>query len=260
MDSLVGLVRRFAVEFMNGHNPDVCRDIMDPDYVLRVGGAVISGRDAEYLPAVQQQLDQFPGMVMTVHEVVYASDQIAIHFSEHGASGGAGGPVAAWQGIALYRGNGSQLTACVAEEDYYARRRQLKSGAVDTVAAPAAAPWDTTPQPPDPAAEAVVRRWLGDDLPAVGQVRFDDGLTPIQFESDDIEVNEFMSAGDGVAFQVRQTGRYLSGLGDTPASTGAIAFNSVGIVRVADGHIVGGQVIRDRAGLAHRAKGSSTRT
>ena len=248
----MSLARRFVVEFMNGRDTEVCREIMHADYSLHVGGTVIAGRDREYLPAVRQQLDQFPGMVMTVHDVIATTAQIAVHFSEHGASGGAGGPLAAWQGIALYRWNGSQLTTCVAEEDYYSRRRQLKSGVVDVISPPAAAPWDTMPRPADPGAEQTVRRWLGDGLPAVGHVRFDDDTTTIQFDADEIQIGELMSAGDRVAFHARRIGRYLSGLGEMPASTGSVALNSIGIVRVVDGRLVDGQVIRDRAGL-HRA-------
>ena len=140
MESIVALVRRFAVGFINGHDAAVCAEIMAPDYTLRIGPDVLVGRDLEYVPAVRSQLDQFPGLGLTVHDLFTDGEQVALHFSEHGASASRGGRVAAWAGIAVYRWDGSRLTGCVAEEDYLARRRQLATGKPDPVGRPAPAP------------------------------------------------------------------------------------------------------------------------
>lgn len=257
MHPLVGLLRRFAIDFFNGHDAAVCREIMAPDYRLRVGDSVMLGRDEQYLPAVQSQLDQFPGMGMTVHGLITDGEQIALHFSEHGASGGAGGRVAAWPGVALYRGNGTQLVSCAAEEDYAARRRQLRTGVVDPISAPTPAPWDTVVQPRNEAAELTVRAWLTDGVcaaPGDGLLRDDEHLglaPPLVFEAATTVVNELFSAGADVAFHVKQTGRYVSGFADLGPSS-PLTLISAGMVTVADGRVVSGRVVRDRAGL-HRA-------
>ena len=251
MDPLVSLLRRFVVEFMNGSNPSICHEIMADEYQLRVGDQLISGRDAHYIPAVRHQLDQFPGMGMTVHRLISTTERIAVHFSEHGASGGPGGPVAAWQGIALYRWNGSLLTGCAAEEDYVARRRQLKSGIADMIPPPAPAPWDASPQAADANCEQVVRQWLADGMPSArNRVVFDDGAPAIEFDDVEIVINELFSAGSAVAFHVRHLGRYLRGLPDAAPTPSRVSMSSAGIVIVEDGVIASGHVIRDRAGLA----------
>ncbi len=259
MDPLVGLVRRFVVEFMNGSNQSICHEIMDDGYQLRVGDQLISGRDDRYIPAVRHQLDQFPGMGMTVHRLISTTDRIAVHFSEHGASGGPGGPIAAWQGIALYRWNGARLTGCAAEEDYFARRRQLKSGIADTIPHPAPAPWDTCPQVTDAHGEQVVWQWLASGMPSAdGRVVFDDGAPAIEFDGVEIVVNELFSAGSAVAFHVRNVGRYRDGLPGATATPTRVPMSSAGIVTVEDGAIASGHVIRDRAGLARALVASAS--
>ena len=57
---------------------------------------------------MQSQFDQFPGLGMTVHGLITNGQQLAVHFSEHGASGGVEGKVACWWGVAflLLQGSG----------------------------------------------------------------------------------------------------------------------------------------------------------
>ena len=252
MNPLVGLLRGFVVDFFNRHDVSRCRELMVDDYRLRVGDAVISGRDDHYVPAVQAQFDQFPGLGMTVHGLVVGEDQVALHFSEHGASGGPGGRSACWSGIALYTSNGTQLSGCVAVEDYAARRRQLTTGGGDPVDPPMAAPWDTAPQSPDPAAEVLVRRWLADSgSVAAHDVVHDDehvvGAAALGFDVTATEVTDMFSAGPRVAFHVRQLGTAAGATGSTALRTGVMC--SAGIVEVIDGRICRGRIIRDRAGL-----------
>ena len=248
------LMRHWVVHFFNAHDASAGRQILTPGYALRVGDQTITGRDAQYLPAVQGQWDQFPGLGMTVHRVLVGADQIALEFTEHGASGGPGGRVACWSGVALYRGNGRQFTACVAQEDYLARHRQLKSGIADPVGPPCAAPWDTLAQDADPRAESVVRRWLERPWPSArADVRCDDehiaGVAPLAFDVHSTEVTDLFSAANGVAFHVVQTGRYLGGLAGVPASTRPSVLYCAGVVSVQGDEVVAGRVIRDRAGL-----------
>lgn len=257
MEPIVGLIRKFAVGFFNGQDPEVCREIMAPDYRLRIGDALIAGRDAEYLPAVWSQFDRFPGLTMTIHQVITSGLQVAVSLSEHGASGGPGGRTTAWAGIALFEWNGQQLSGCVAIEDYHARRRQLTSGIPDPIAAPALAPWDIMAAPADPAAEAVVRAWLS-TAPTFefdGVLRDDEQLTgdpPLAFEPVTTDVTDLFSAGDHVAFHAKQIGRYRSGFPGVAESPHDVTLYLVGIVSVADGRVIGGRMIRDRSAL-HRA-------
>ncbi len=132
-------LRGFAVDFLTAHDVSAVERVMDPAYRLSIGGHVLDGRDTSYLPATAAQLDQFPGLTVTVHDTILGSDGVAMRFTEHGASLRDGGRVAAWRGITLFRLQDGRLAQGWAEEDYFARKRQLKSGAPDPVA-PARAP------------------------------------------------------------------------------------------------------------------------
>ncbi len=202
-----------------------------------------------------QQLGRYPGLVVTTHELVASGDRVAIVLSEHGASVRLAGRAAAWSGVALFRSDGERLTHCWSEEDYDGRRRQLDTGACDPVAAPAAAPWDVVPQPPDPAAEDAVRRWLaGPDLRSAPVVCDDEATgQPAErlLDVGSVEVHELWSAGDRVAFSGVQAGRYLGGLDDLDDRVGTdCRLNLAGLVQVTGGAVVGGRVVRDRLGLA----------
>jgi hypothetical protein len=254
MDPLIATMRRFVVGFFNAHDPGVCAEIMSPDYTLTVGRHIISGRDAQYVPAVEQQFQQFPGLGMTVHALIAAPGRAALHFSEHGASGGAGGAVAVWSGVALYHYNGGQLTECFATEDYQARRRQLKSGSPDLVGPVVGAPWDVALGRPDPTAEDVVRRWLHEPRAATDPaVVFDDehlGVgTRLEFIVSEADVLDLFSSDGQVAYAVAHRGTYMGGLDREPSATTVELFGT-GIVTVADGQVVSGHAVRDRLGLA----------
>jgi hypothetical protein len=251
--AVLALARRWVVDYFNRQDAGICAQFIAPEYTLHIGETVFSGRDEQWLPAVDQQFQSFPGMGMTVHQVLVGSDRVAVLFSEHGASGGVGGRVAVWSGVAIYSSNGHKLVGCVAQEDYLTRARQLKSGAADPVEAPAAAPWDTPALPADAQAEAVVRRWLARSWPIAGsRVRCDDEHitgVPLVFDVAAGEVTELFSSGPEVAFHVRQTGHYRGGLPGIDASGATHVLHGNGIVRVEGGQVVSGRVIRDRIGL-----------
>ena len=256
--SPVHLARRWVVDYFNSHDARPAREFATPDYTLHIGEYTFAGRDEQWLPAVQKQMDTFPGLGMTVHQVVAGANRVAVLFTQHGASGGSGGRQTCWSGVAIYRSNGQQLTGCVAQEDYLTRQRQLKSGVADIVEAPTPAPWDTVALPADPRAEAAVRQWLTASWPSqVTGVRCDDEHitgAPLAFAVESGEISELFSAGSDVVFHIRQTGRYLGGLpGVTPrAQTSVLHCN--GIVRVQDGQVCSGRVIRDRIGLVASLK------
>lgn len=261
MHPLVSLAHQFTVNFFNGHDVSVCTQIMAPDYSLRLGDYVIAGRDAQYMPALQQQFEQFPGIVMTAHKVITNGDKIALQVTESGASGGPGGRVACWTAIALYRWDGSQLTSCLAQEDYASRRRQLKSGIVDPIDSPTPAPWDTVPIDSDPSAEAIVSAWLTTSAwMTTPGLRIDDENRETEdrntnerlvFEVHSTEIAELFSAGADVAFHVCHHGKYISGFSDLPVpdTHSTQVLYSAGMVTVADGRVVSGRIIRDRLAL-----------
>jgi SnoaL-like domain len=251
--AVLALARRWVVDYFNRQDAAVCAQFIEPHYTLHIGGTTFAGRDEQWLPAVDKQFQTFPGMGMTVHQVLVGSNRVAVLFSEHGASGGVGGRVAVWSGVGIYRSNGYKLVGCVAQEDYQTRLRQLKSGVADPVEPPAAAPWDTPALPADAQAEAVVRRWLEQSWPIAGSaVRCDDEHitgTALAFDVLAGEITELFSSGSEVAFHVRQTGHYRGGLPGVEASAETHVLHANGIVRVQAGQVVSGRVIRDRIGL-----------
>ena len=262
--TLLQLVRRWSVDWLNGQHPEVCDDILGPEYTLLIGGFRLGPR-AEYVPATLAQLARYPGLVVTAHQVVNGGDLVAVAFSEHGASARLEGRAAVWSGIAIFGWDGARLTRCFAEEDYYGRRRQLDSGSCDVVDRPAVAPWDTPVGPPDAAAEAVVRAWLaGPDLRSVPVVCDDEGVGQPESRILGVEscrVDALFSAGDQVAFHVAQSGRYVDGLDGLDDRVGAPATLELsGIVTVRDGRVVGGRVIRDRLGLARALRSAAEAT
>jgi hypothetical protein len=250
VEPFVALMRRYCVDYTSRHDITVCDEIMTPDYKLHMGGHDLTGRDAAYKPAAVAQFRQFPGLCLTVNEIICSGDRLALRFSEHGASVRHAGACAAWGGIGLYRWDGRRLAENFVEQDYFARRRQLTDGAPDPVEPPAVAPWDTRAAAPDPAVEAVVRAWLaaGD----VTGVVVDDGRPAGRIvAAERIEVDELFSAGDRAAFHAVQHGPLA---GDDPqfAGSGPAILHLAGLVSVLDGRVVAGRVIRDRLGLWRR--------
>lgn len=265
-DPAVALVRRWAVDWLNGQHPEVCEHILAPDYALLIGGYLLGPR-ATYVPATLAQLGRYPGLVVTTHQLVVSGDRVAVVFSESGASVRLGGRTAAWSGVALFRSDGRRLTHCWAEEDYYGRRRQLASGVCDPLAPPAPAPWDTTPLPADRGAEQVVRAWLtGPVAPgAPAGVVHDDEATgrPAHrlLEVAGCEVAELFSAGEHVAFSAVQTGAYAGGLDGLDDLLGApLRLGVAGVVQVRDGRVTGGRVVRDRLGAARALRPATPAT
>lgn len=249
---VVELVRRWSVDWLNGQHPKVCEDVLAPEYTLRIGGFLLGPR-TEYVPATLAQLSRYPGLVVTAHQLVTDGERVALWFSEHGASVRLGGRAAAWTGVAVFTGDGQRLTGCFAEEDYYGRRRQLESGQPDAVLPPAVAPWDAVPAAPDPGAEDAVRAWLhGPDLRAADVVCDDEHTGHAAerlLEVLGCEEHVLFAAGPWVGFHVRQTGTYLGGLDGLQDCVGrGAALEVSGLVRVQDGRIVQGRVVRDRLG------------
>lgn len=234
MEPLVALVRRWAVDWLGRGDPSVCEEILADGYALSIGGHRLEGRDAYVAATVEGLLERWPGVGLTIHELICNGDRAAARLTEHGPDARSGQP-ASWRVVTLFAWDGERLTEGWAEEDYHARRRQLKSGSCDPIEPPAPAPWSTEAEPADPAAEEVLRTWLAaGDLSAAA---LDDGRdADLDFEPSDAHVDDLFSAGDRVAFHGALHGA------DAP-------LHLAGIVTVAEGEVVGGHVIRDRLGL-----------
>lgn len=250
-EPLLGLVRRWAVDWLASADPTVCEEILSPTYRILIGGYVLDGRD-DYVRGTVEQLSRFPGLGLTVHEVVCSGEQAAVRFTEHGAAARLGWRPAAWQGVALFRSDGDHLVECFAEEDYWSRRRQLDSGVCDPIEPPAASPWTTVAGEPDPAAEATVRDWL--ERGELSGVILDDSWqgrdARIALTDIHTELDALFSAGRQVAFHGVMRGRYAGGLGGEDRNLGTPAvLHLAGVVTAADGRVTNGHVVRDRLGL-----------
>src|SRR5438552_2751292 len=159
-EPFVALMRRYCIDYTARHDLSLCDDIMVPGYTLHMGVHHLAGRDEAYKPAAAAQFRQFPGLCLTVNEIICSGDRLALRFTEHGASARHDGARASWGGVGLYRWDGQRLLENYVEQDYFGRRRQLAGDGPDPVEPPAVAPWDTRSVPADQAAEAVVRTWL----------------------------------------------------------------------------------------------------
>lgn len=256
MNANLSILRRYVTDFVNRHDFSVIGDIMRPDYTLHTGGHVISGRDDAYRSAVARQLQQFPGLVFTPHEVMVAGDCIVLRFTEHGASVRHAGRPAAWESIGLYKFRDGRLAGCAIEQDYFSRRQQLEEGPAMMVDHPAIAPWDSPEASPTPSGEQAVRHWLNSgkltDFPGV---RIDDQRHTNRVDrilsQTSITITDLVSAGDRVAFHARQEGVLVHGFGDGAPGT-PVWMHCTGIVSVRDGAITDGHVLRDRWGLYRR--------
>lgn len=257
MEPFVALMRRYCVDYTARHDLTVCDDIMVPGYTLHMGGHHVAGRDEAYKPAAAAQFRQFPGLCLTVNEIICSGDRLALRFSEHGASSRHGGAQASWRGIGLYQWDGRRLTGNFVEQDYFSRRRQLADGTPEPVEPPAIAPWDTLAAAPDQEAENVARDWLA--AGNITGVTVDDGRTAHRIvAAERTEIDDLFSAGNKVAFHAVQHGPLA---GDDPAfppeavaaaGDGQVLLHVAGVVSIAGGRVIGGRVIRDRHGLARR--------
>ena len=246
------LLRGFAVDFLTAHAPAAAEVIMSPRYRLSIGGHVFDGRDKSYLPATVAQLEQFPGLCVTVHDVVLSPDGVAMRFTEHGASAGSG-VLSTWGGITLFRLQEGQLEHGWAEEDYFARKRQLKSGEPDAILPPHVAPWDRPVEAAQRETEALVRHWL--DQPAalfqdVEEISAQGPLLGDLIEPENILVSFLFTAGNRAAVHARVSGQYRGGFADVTGRIGThVTVPVAAIIDVADGAIRRVQLCGDRLGL-----------
>ena len=121
------LMKHYVLDYTNRNDQSQTPAIMAPDYLLRMGDHVVRGRDTEYHAATARQMDQFPNLCLTVHEIATSGERLVMRFSEHGRSRLHENRGCAWGGIGLYAWNGTRLVSNHVEQDYMARKRQLRA-------------------------------------------------------------------------------------------------------------------------------------
>ena len=251
------LLRGFASDFLTSHDLDEVPRIMDPAYALSIGGFLLDGRDDSYLPATAAQLQMFPGLIVTVHDVVLGPDHVAMRFTEHGISEKQPGHAAAWGGVTLFRIENGRLRQGWAEEDYFARKRQLKSGVCDAIRPPHPCPWDQPVLPPDAASEAAVRAFLAEPgalIDGVDEISVDGPSFAELIASTTVTLDALFTAGNRAAFHIELTGSYVGGFADIDRVRigEPVVLRLAGLLTVADGKVTGVQAAADRLGC-HRS-------
>jgi predicted ester cyclase len=266
VEPFVALMRRYCLDYTCVHNLAITEEIMRPDYVVHISGVDLV-RDDSYRPAVGRVFARFPGLALTVHEMLTNGERLAMRFSEHGVAPDEGGHAAAWGGISTYRWDGRQLTECYVEQDFVSQEQQLMTGTTVPLESPHPDPWlGTTAVARDERAEDVVRGWLeAGDLHAADAVEIDDswhvGLAAHPLDVVDVAIDDLFSAGDRVAFHVTQRGHYRGGIpGTSDSDIGReTTLPCSGIAHVAEGRVVAVRAITDRLGARARL-GAGART
>lgn len=261
ISSSAQLLRGFAVDFLTCHNLAAVETIMEPDYALSISGVLLAGRDDTYLPATAAQLEQFPGLCVTVHDTVIGPDAVAMRFTEHGVSNRHDGRLSTWGGITLFLIKNGRLHQGWAEEDYFARKRQLADATCDVVKSPHPAPWDAPCEAPDASVEELASTWLTDptswaDTSRIDEISAEGPRVADLVAIDVITIDQLFSSGQRGAFHLSCTGSYLGGFTDIdPAHVGqSVILRLAGIFDVAGGQISCVQVCADRLGLNRSLK------
>jgi predicted ester cyclase len=238
----VEVLRRYVVDYTNGHDPKVIPSIIHQSYRFMMSGTAMGYE--EYVSMVDSAFGYFPDLDLVVHDLFTNGDRLAMWFSERASSRSHGGREAVWQGVSLYRWNGvDMLTECVVEQDFYGRRQQLASGIRDTVEPTMMDPWSVDRMPPNDRAQAVVTSRLLD-------------LAPPHIDPSSTTVEDIFSAGQKVAFKVRWDGTYSGGIfGVDESRQGSdTSMDATGVATVTDGTMMNTHMVLDRYGLRHRLR------
>jgi hypothetical protein len=257
IDPLAAVLRRYSFGYCAAHDFTVCEEIMVDDYALFMGDIEVRDRDGQYIPATAKVYRQYPGLGFTVHKLILGDNRAALHFSEYGHSTLFDND-SVWNGISLYQWDGTRLTQCRVEQDYYSRRIQQKSGQAGRILAAAHDPWLRAPLPADDETQTVARQWLLDGglLSAeTGALDDEHWADPkrMRFDSPVVEILDLFTAGPDAAFHVQISGRYAGGLDDLDEHLGRPAnLYATGFVTVADGAVTDAQAVTDRLAAERR--------
>ena len=241
-DVLAG-VRTWAVNWLAGGDASAAADCLTEDYTLQIGAFTLSPRDA-YVDGTVTQLARYPGLGVTVHDLITDGHRTVARLSEHGASSRHDGAAAAWRVVAVFEHDGARIARGWAEEDYWARRRQLAAGTCDPVDRPAPAPWSTRPAPAEPGVAEAVEAWIAGGATGASGVLRDDAD-----HVDAYEQPATTTAGtvDVLVVSGRRAGFHavLDGtLGDA-----SVRLPVAGLVDVAADGTLTGHLVTDRLGL-----------
>lgn len=237
-------VRRWAVNWLAGGDADAGRACLAEDYVLQIGAFTLTPRSA-YIDGTATQLERYPGLGVTVHDLITDGRRTAVRLSEHGASSRHDGATAAWRVVALFEHVGDVITRGWAEEDYWARRRQLAAGSPDPVDPPAVAPWSAAAVPAEPGVAEAVTGWIESGAPPVAGVLRDD--------ADHVPSYDLPAAGrsgtvDVLVVSGRRVGFHAVVLADA-ADGSTVPLPVAGLVDVAPDGTITGHLVTDRLGL-----------
>ena len=247
----IGAVRTWAVNWLAGGDRDAAARCLADGYRLRIGAFTLSPRSA-YIEATVGQLERYPGLGVTVHDILTDGRGSAVFLSEHGASTRHQGAWAAWRVVAVFEHDNATITRGWAEEDYWARRRQLASGVADPVGAPAPAPWTVTASPAEPGVEDAVRAWISAGTPGAPGVIRDDADLIQQYEQ---PASAHAGSVDALVVSGRRAG-FHAVLDAVAADGSAVSLPVAGLVEVMpDGSLIG-HLITDRLGLPRTASPS----
>jgi predicted ester cyclase len=262
VEPYVALMRRYCIDYTSVHDPTVCDEIMSPDYRITISGRTMGMED--YRRAVEAAFRRYPTLVLTVHDMMLSGDRLAMRFSEHGAAADDPDHVAVWQGISLYRWDGSRLLTCRVEQDFAGRDEQTTTGVTAPLEPGHPDPWATTRDTPGrEGSESVVRDWIdalaADPAAALTQpgVRVMERGTPLALLDDvEVTVDDLFSAGDRVAAGLTLRGTYAGGLdGVDDAAVGAPGELPVTLLsRVQDDELAAAEIVRDVWGLERRLR------
>jgi hypothetical protein len=249
------LMERYVLDYVNRQNPDLMKELMIPEYLMKYGKWDMVGYEGEYRTNVQAAMRTFPKIAITVHEVIFNGERFAMRYSEHGRCGEGIGHPCAWAGLGLYDWNGEKLTRNATEQDLFALDEQLSTGTSNRVEPPLTSPWDTPPSEPNSKAERVVRDWMATaSLTTTKGVLVDSEWlgkpVPQILVQQRIEEVDLFSAGNAVAFYVLQHGTLLSDFATDQSQVGqSITLDVAGLVYVLDGIVASGTIIRNRKAL-----------
>ena len=253
----VSLVHRYLTDVIHGGRFEVLTEILVPDYRFDTGGTWLAGRDEHYIPMVSGYLADEPTIDTASHDLVTDGRYVAVWLTKYTTD-----PLAGWDAVLIYRSNGTQLDRCWSEQDWAARRRQLKGRQV-----PAPSPtsalgvWDVPVGPADPETEMAVAAWLAanpGDIGDIGDVGGAGrpgvaGTTRPELDVESLEVNCLFTAGDRFGFHVTQRGTYIDGVPGCAQYRGRAAqLHLAGIGTVAGGAVSSARVVTDSSELGRR--------
>lgn len=237
-------VRQWAVNWLAGGDVDAAQQCLAEDYVLQIGAFTLTPRSA-YVDGTVTQLARYPGLGVTVHDLITDGRRTVVRLSEHGSSVRNDGATASWRVVAVFEQDGGVITRGWAEEDYWGRRRQLAAGTPDPVDRPAIAPWSTAVVAAEPGVAEVVRDWIESGAAQLaGVLRDDEDLVA----SYDLPATGTSGAVDVLVVSGRRAGFHAVLQATTPDGS-MVPLPIAGLVEVAEDGSIAGHLVTDRLGL-----------